>query len=203
MLTQTALTPALLATLFTFVAVNSVTPGPNNILLMVSGVNFGIRRTVPQMAGIFTGLFIITAATGLGLGYVFSQFPLVRTTLMLLAVAYILWLAWKVASAGSLGGGSLAHPMTYWASLSFQAVNPKLWMMAIAATTIYVHPGSVLADTLLLTGVFSLVNIPAMLLWTGGGVGLRQALQKPGRIRVFNIVMGLLLVASVLGFLRV
>ena len=203
MQTEALFTPALLVSLFTFVAVNSVTPGPNNILLMVSGVNFGVRRTVPQMAGIFTGLFIATAATGLGLGYVFSQFPLVRTVLMAMAIAYTLWLAWKVASAGNLGGGSLAHPMTFWASLSFQAVNPKLWMAAINAASLYVRPGSMLADTALLTGVFSVINIPAMLIWAGGGVWLRQALQKPGRIRVFNVCMGLLLAASVLGFLKI
>jgi threonine/homoserine/homoserine lactone efflux protein len=202
MLSPASLSPALLAALFTFAAVGSITPGPNNIMLMVSGVNFGLRRTVPQMAGIFTGLIIIMAATGLGLGYLFFQFPVVRVVLMAAAIAYTLFLSWRIASAGSLGGGALAEPMPYLGSVTFQAVNPKLWLMAITAATLYVHPRSVVGDTVLVTGMFSLVNIPSMLVWAGGGVGLRQVLQKPGRIRIFNIAMGLLLAASVLVLLR-
>jgi threonine/homoserine/homoserine lactone efflux protein len=196
------LTPTLLAALFAFVVVCSITPGPNNIMLMVSGVNFGIRRTVPQMLGIFTGLVLILAGTGLGLGYVFSHFPLVRTLLMALGIAYTLWLAWKIATAGSLGGGALAHPLRYWPALAFQWVNPKLWMTAITAMSLYVRPGHTMADTALVTGVFVLVTFPTMLVWAGFGVGLRQALQIPARIRIFNIVMGLLLAASVLSMLR-
>jgi threonine/homoserine/homoserine lactone efflux protein len=194
--------PTLLAALFIFAAVSSVTPGPNNILLMVSGVNFGIRRTVPQMAGIFTGLVLILAATGLGLGFVFSHFPVVRVGLMLAGIAYTLWLAIRVAAAGSLGGGTLAHPLRYPASLAFQWVNPKLWAMAVTAVALYVRPGHMLADTALVTAIFSLINIPAMLIWAGSGAGLRQTLQAPGHIRIFNIAMGLLLAASVLAFLR-
>jgi len=202
MSTVTDYSPALLASLFTFVAVASVTPGPNNIMLMVSGVNFGIRRTVPQMAGIFTGLFLINVATDLGLGFLFSEYPLVRVALMVLGIAYTLWLAFRIATAGSLGGGTLAHPLRYPASVAFQWVNPKLWAMSIAAASLYIRPQHMLADTALVTGVFSLINIPAMLIWAGFGALLRQALQAPGRIRTFNIAMGLLLAASVLLFLR-
>ena len=200
--TEAALSPTLIGALFVFAAVGSITPGPNNIMLMVSGVNFGIRRTLPQMAGIFIGLAVINLAVGLGLGFVFSQFPLVRIALMLAGIGYTLFLAWTLASAGSLGGGTLAHPMSFPASFAFQWVNAKLWMTAIAAAAIYVRPRHVVSDTALVTGMFSLINIPAMFLWAGFGVGLRQALQKPGRIRVFNVVMGLLLAASVLAFLR-
>ena len=199
---ETLYSPALLVALFTFVAVSSITPGPNNIMLMVSGVNFGIRRTVPQMARIFSGLFVIVAATGLGLGYLFLQFPLLRVALMLAGILYTLYLAARIMLSGSIGGASLARPLTYGGSLLFQAVNPKLWAMAITAAAIYVRPHYLLADTALLVSAFSLVNIPAMLVWAGFGVGLRQALQAPGRVRAFNIVMGLLLAASVLAFLR-
>ena len=202
MLTDPAITPALLITLFTFAAVNSITPGPNNIMLMVSGVNFGVPRTVPQMAGIFTGLLLINLATGFGLGLVFSQAPLVRSVLMALGVAYVLWLAWKIASAGSLGGGEMAHPLGFVPAFAFQWINPKLWIMSVTAVALYVRPGYALADTLLVTGVYSLVNIPAMLAWAGGGALLREALQKPARIRLFNIVMAVLLVASVAAILR-
>ena len=201
--TDPAFSPTLLAALFVFAAVGSITPGPNNIMLMVSGVNFGIRRTVPQMAGIATGLYLITAAVGLGLGFVFSHFPVVRIVVMLAGVGYSLWLAWRIATAGSLGGGTLAHPLRFWPSVTFQAVNPKLWATAISAVSLYVRPGHTLTDTLLVTCTFAVINVPAMLVWAGFGVGLRQALQDPRRVRIFNTVMGLALAASVLAFLRV
>lgn len=199
---NTYLSPTLLAALLVFTVAGTLTPGPNNIMLMVSGVNFGIRRTVPQMVGVFTGFLLINVAVGLGLGLLFSHFPLVRVALMLAGILYTLWLAWRVATAGSLGGGELAHPLTFGAALIFQTVNPKLWAVAITAAALYVRPGHVLFDTALVTGMFSLVQLPAMLIWTGFGVGLRQALEVPGRIRLFNIAMGLLLAASVLAFVR-
>ena len=202
MLTDIYLSPTLLLALVLFAAVSTVTPGPNNIMLMVSGVNFGIRRTLPQMAGIFTGLIVIVMASGLGLGYVFAEYPIVRVTVMFLGIAYTLYLAVRIAAAGSLGGGSLAHPLRYLPSVAFQWVNPKLWAMAITAVALYVRPVHAMADTALLTVVFSLVNIPVMLLWAGFGVGLREVLQVPGRIRIFNIAMGLLLAVSVLAFLH-
>ena len=201
-MSDAAYSPSLLAALFLFAAVGSVTPGPNNIMLMVSGVNFGIRRTVPQMAGIFSGVFVILVATGLGLGYLFLHFPLLRVTLMAAGILYTLYLAARIMLSGSVGGATLARPLSYPGSVLFQAVNPKLWAMAITAVAIYVRPRHLVADTALVVGVFSLINIPAMLVWAGFGMGLREALQAPGRVRVFNIVMGLLLAASVLAFLR-
>src|ERR1700733_10704576 len=129
--TDPAFTPTLLAALFAFAAVNSVTPGPNNIMLMVSGVNFGIRRTVPQMAGIFSGVFAIVAATGLGLGFLFLHFPLLRVTLMLAGILYTLYLAARIMLSGSVGGTSLAKPLSYAGSVLFQAGNPKLWARAV------------------------------------------------------------------------
>src|ERR1700733_10204455 len=153
--TDPAFTPTLLAALFAFAAVNSVTPGPNNIMLMVSGVNFGIRRTVPQMAGIFSGLFVIVAATGLGLGYLFLHFPLLRVTLMLAGILYTLYLSVRIMLSGSVGGASLARPLTYGGSPLFHAVNPKLWAMAITAAAIYVRPHYLLADTALVVSAFS------------------------------------------------
>jgi threonine/homoserine/homoserine lactone efflux protein len=198
----TFLSPAMLAALFSFQLVTSITPGPNNIMLATSGVNFGLRRTFPQMAGINSGLLLIIIGTGLGLGTVFSHYPLVRQLLEALGIGYTLWLSWKIATAGSLGGGELAHPMRYGAAFAFQWVNPKLWLMAIANVALYVRPGHTLADTAVVTVLLASINVPVMFLWAGFGVGLREMLQNRARIRVFNIVMGLLLAASVLALLR-
>jgi len=195
--------PAVLAALFSFAFVTSVTPGPNNIMLATSGVNFGIRPTVPHMAGITSGLLIIIIGTGLGLGTVFSHYPIVRQGLEIIGVLYTLWLAWKIATAGSLGGGELPHPMRYGAAFAFQWVNVKLWLMAVAIVALYVRPDHTLADTATVTGAIALVNVPVMLMWAGFGAALRDTLQLPGRIRVFNIAMGLLLAVSVIALLRI
>ena len=193
------ITVPLLTALVSFTFVISVTPGPNNIMLTTSGVNFGLARTVPHMAGIFTGLILVMLATGFGLGFVFQEYPLVRRAVQAAGIAYTLYLAWKIATAGSLGGGEAnrPHPMRLLPAAAFQWVNPKLWVMTITATALYVHPGHVVRDVALVTLVFSIVNIPCMLIWAGFGVGLRDFLRNPGRIRVFNMAMGLLLAASV------
>ena len=197
------LSPAMIAALFSFAFVTSITPGPNNIMLATSGVNFGIRPTLPHMAGITSGLLLIIVGTGLGLGALFSQYPVLRQALQVLGILYTLWLSWKIATAGSLGGGDLPHPMRYGAAFAFQWVNPKLWMMAIATVALYVRPGHAGADTALVTAVIAAINVPVMFFWAGCGAALRDALKVPGRIRVFNIVMGLALAASIVPLLSI
>jgi hypothetical protein len=198
----TFLSPAVIAALFSFSLVSSITPGPNNIMLAVSGVNFGLRRTLPHMLGIFSGLMVIVIAIGLGLGFVFSHYPLVRQGLRIGGIVYTLWLSWKIATAGSLGGGDMPHPLRFSGAFAFQWVNPKLWVMAVATVALYVRPGHTLADTALVTLLLASINWPVMFLWAGFGAGLRDMLQIPARIRAFNIVMGLALAASVLALLR-
>jgi threonine/homoserine/homoserine lactone efflux protein len=196
------LPPAMIAALVPYAFVAAVTPGPNNIMLAISGVNFGLKRSVPQMAGIQAGVVVIDMAVGLGLGLLFSRYPALRTVLQILGGVYTLWLAWKIASAGSLGGGDLPHPMTFPASFSFQWVNPKLWTMAFTTMALYVRPGHAFADTSLITLIIFFLNVPSMLIWAGFGAGLREILTVPAYIRAFNIVMGLILAASVLALLR-
>jgi len=193
----------MLAALFSFGVVISITPGPNNIMLATSGVNFGLWRTVPQMAGITTGVLLAIIGTGLGLGTVFSLYPLVRQVLQGMGIAYTLWLSWKLATSGSLGGGDLPRPMRYGASFAFQWVNPKVWLTAIGTVALYMRPGHTLVDTTTITCVIAMINIPVMLLWTGFGVFLREFLRIPGRIRIFNIAMGVVLAASVISLLRI
>lgn len=195
------LPPATLASLCWFAFIGSITPGPNNILLAASGVNFGVRASLPQMAGIFIGIVAVTLASGFGLGAVFAAFPAVRGAMRVLGFAYVLWFAWRIASAGSLGGGELPHPMTFGTSLSIQPLNLKLWMTAIATVALYVRPGHTAADTVTVAAAFALLNLPCMFVWAGFGAMLREALKVPGRIRVFNFGMAAALVASVVPLL--
>jgi threonine/homoserine/homoserine lactone efflux protein len=196
------LPPAALLSLCWFAFIGSITPGPNNIMLAASGVNFGVRAALPQMAGIFAGIVVVTLATGFGLGAVFSAFPLVRDVMRLLGFAYVLWLAWRIAMAGSLGGGDLPHPMSFGMSLSIQPLNLKLWMTSIATVALYVRPGHTALDTITVTAAFALLNLPCMFVWAGFGAMLREALKVPGRVRLFNLGMAAALVASVIPLLR-
>ncbi len=199
---STFLPLAAMLSLLWFTFLNSITPGPNNILLAASGVNFGVRASYPQMAGIFVGVVGVTLATGLGLGAVFSEYPVVRDVMRVLGFVYILYFAWRIAFAGSLSRGDLPHPMPFMASLSIQPLNIKLWITAIATVSLYVRPGHALADTLVVTAAFALTNLPCMFVWAGFGAGLRDFLKVPGRVRAFNLAMAVALVASILPLLR-
>ncbi len=144
------------------------------------------------------------AGGGLGLGALFAAVPAVRFGLQIACIACVLWLAWKIATAGTLGMGDAAHPrpFPFPAAVAFQWVNPKLWVIVISAMAIYVRPNHIAGDVALVTAACALVNIPCMFIWAGFGVALRDFLQVPARVRIFNIVMGGVLALTMLAFLR-
>lgn len=186
----------LLLALLSFAFVTSVTPGPNNLMLMASGANFGLRRTLPHMLGISAGFVLLAGAAGLGLAGVLHTVPAALWALKAAAVGYMLWLAWKIAHAGAPQEGRAgARPMTLVQAAAFQWVNPKAWAMALGALTVYAPHGSP-AQIGLVAGVFSLVNLPTIALWAWAGEGLRGWLAEPRRLRAFNLTMAAALVAS-------
>jgi len=196
-LLQTGFTSELLAALALFAFVSSITPGPNNTMLMASGANFGLRRTAPHMAGVCIGFLVLLLSVGLGLGGLFTAFPPLHLALKVAGGAYLLWLAWKLATSKGLGqGASGARPMTFLQAAAFQWVNPKAWAMAVSAVAAYTPKGDYVANVLLMDAVFSLVNLPCIGAWTGFGVGLRRVLEKPSALRAFNLAMALMLVLS-------
>ena len=182
--------------LFSFVS--SFTPGPNNMMLLASGVNFGWRRTVPHMLGVGLGFTFMVLLIGLGLGKVFTLWPLLYTILKVVGATYLLWLAWKIAQSGPVGegGGVVGRPMTFLGACAFQWVNPKAWMMAVTAVAAYPVSPDPLWNAAVVAVVFGVVNLPCVSSWVMFGVGLRQLLNDPVRVRIFNGVMALLLVAS-------
>jgi threonine/homoserine/homoserine lactone efflux protein len=186
--------------LVSFAFATSITPGPNNIMLTASGVNFGFARTIPHMLGIGAGFMALLVAVGLGVGAIFAAAPQLQTVLKLVGAAYILWLAWRVATAGKVGdaAGQRARPMTFCEAAAFQWVNPKAWVMAIGAMSVYVRPDHAAADISFVTLIFGLVNVPSVGTWAAFGHALRNALRDPAKVRIFNIAMALLLVASIL-----
>jgi threonine/homoserine/homoserine lactone efflux protein len=179
-----------------FAFVTSVTPGPNNMMLLASGVNFGFRRTVPHMLGISLGHAVMVFLVGLGLAGVFSAVPLALTALKLVSVAYMLWLAWKIAHAAAPGDGrARPQPMTFLQAAAFQWVNPKAWAMALGAVAAYVPEPSVWAYAAV-AAAFAMVNLPSVSVWAGAGLAVRRWLDAPGRLQAFNWTMAALLVLS-------
>jgi threonine/homoserine/homoserine lactone efflux protein len=183
-----------------FATVSSGTPGPNNLMLMTSGVNFGMKRSVPHLLGITLGFSFMIFAVGMGLQTMFSLIPQLETILRYVGTAYLLWLAWKIANSGAVEEGrSGAKPMGFWAAVAFQWVNPKAWFMAISAITTYasaVSGGSKLSQVLLVVLIFGTINFPLVACWGLFGSGMRRFLQDPQQLIFFNLTMAVLLVAS-------
>ena len=183
--------------LLVYAFVTSVTPGPNNMMLMASGVNFGFRRTIPHMFGIATGFLILLVAVGLGLGALIHSFPPVQTALKVLSIGYMLWLAWKIATSRSVGEGRTSgKPLTFLQAAGFQWVNPKAWAMALVAMGAYTNVDYPIISVLIVSSAFAIVNFPSVSVWAGFGTALRGFLADPQRLKWFNIAMAMLLVAS-------
>ena len=193
--------------LIVFAFVSSVTPGPNNTMLMASGANFGVWRTLPHMLGVGLGFMLMIVLVGMGLMQVFDAFPITDTILKVLSVVYLLWLAWKIATAAPKlpdapeTGGT---PMTFLQAAAFQWVNPKAWTMAVYAITNYATaPDGTrsLWAVGLVAVAFGLVNIPCVGSWTILGQQMRRFLTSPTRLRTFNITMAVLLVLTLIPIL--
>lgn len=190
------MSPDLFLALTAFAFVSSITPGPNNLMLLASGVNFGFQRTLPHMLGIGIGFTVMVALVGLGLAGLFTAWPPARAVLGVVSVAYLLWLAWRIANAAPPDGATRsARPFGFWQAAGFQWVNPKAWTMALTAVTLYA-PGQDTAAVLAVAAVFGLVNLPCVSSWAALGMALRRALDDPAHRRLFNRGMALLLVAS-------
>jgi threonine/homoserine/homoserine lactone efflux protein len=191
------MTADLILALILFAFASSITPGPNNIMLLASGANFGLRRTVPHMLGISIGHAVMVALIGLGLLQLFEALPWLRPTLMAACAAYLLWLAWKIANAAAPDAASATgRPFSFLQAAAFQWVNPKAWYMGIYAQTHYAPDDASWLGALLVPVVFAMVNLPSVAVWAAAGTRLRRWLAAPGRLRAFNITMAVLLVAS-------
>ncbi len=186
--------PALLA----FAFASSVTPGPNVIMVAASSANHGVRATLPHMTGITFGFPAMIVLVGLGLAGPFAMSPTLHLVLKWIGSAWLLWLAWKIARSGAPGEGTGKPPLGFFGAAAFQWVNPKAWMLALAAIPAFSTPGgNVLADTLMIAAAFLVVSFPALAVWAVVGRGAAYLLDSPLRLRAFNVTMALLLVASI------
>ncbi|QFI38520.1 LysE family translocator [Moritella marina ATCC 15381] len=186
-----------LIALMTFALVSTVSPGPNNIMLMTSGANVGFMRTIPHMLGIIFGFSLMVILVGFGLMGLFSSYPAVQQGLRIVSIFYLLYLAIKIATSKSMSSAAADYkPMSFLAAASFQWVNPKAWTMVLTAISVYAA-STELQDILLVSLVFALITVPSVGLWTAAGKKLQSGLQVPHRIKLFNYSMAGLLVFSI------
>jgi threonine/homoserine/homoserine lactone efflux protein len=186
-----------------FALVSLITPGPNNTMVLSSGVNFGLRRTLPHLLGISLGFSLMQVLVGLGLHGVLGRYPAVLVGLRYVGGAYMLWLAWKLATSTAAPGALANHgkPLSFWGAAAFQWVNPKAWVMCMTAMTAYLPLDASLSQVLLLGGLFLALGLPCVGCWAAFGSSMRRFLQDPRKLRLFNYAMALALVASLVPML--
>ncbi len=203
----------LTAGLVLYALVTSITPGPNNMMLMASGANFGVRRTLPHVAGVVGGFATLLLAAGLGVASLFALVPALKAVMRAVMAAWILWLAWKLARLPVDGAQAAdapspardgerrdrprdVRPMGLMAAMLFQWINPKAWAMVLGATALYLPPAHDLVDLFLMAAIYALVMLPCVMLWVLAGRQLQRWLRSPRRQRAFNVTAAALLVSS-------
>jgi threonine/homoserine/homoserine lactone efflux protein len=189
---------SLLIAFVIFATVMFFTPGPNNIMLLSSGLTYGFRRTLPHVAGITIGFAFMIGAVGLGLGTIFITYPVLQTILKYAGVAYLIYLAVHIAMSGPTtpDQDNARGPMTFWGAAMFQWINVKGWVMVIGTITAYAGIASFPWNIVIQVLLSLLLGTLSCSAWALFGSALRPILTSPWAVRAFNIVMALLLLAS-------
>lgn len=182
--------------LLTYVATMSVTPGPNNLMLAASGVNFGFRRTVPHMLGVSVGHGVQVMLVGSALAWIMLWLDALRWPLVVAGCGYLFWLAWRQARAGQPGQGGAARPLGFWGAALFQWVNPKAWMMVLNVAILFLPRGSNWQAGALLAAWCTVINLPCIAVWVVAGDGMRRWMHRPRWLQGFNYTMAALLAAT-------
>jgi threonine/homoserine/homoserine lactone efflux protein len=183
-----------------FAIATCVTPGPNNTMIMTSGLNYGIQRSLPHYLGIILGFPAMVVAVGLGLASLFEQYAVLHLLLKVAGASYLTFLAWKIASA-PISDLSVTEgkPFTFLQAATFQWVNPKAWVLAVGATATYTVVGSDYSlQVLVIAIIFLVFGAPCIMLWLWFGASLKRLLQKPESVKYFNYAMATLLMLSLL-----
>jgi len=190
--------------LVVFAAIAAFTPGPNNTMLMASGINFGFRRTLPLIFGVMIGFPFMIGCIGLGLGKIFEIYPIIYTVMKYVGAAYMLWLAWKIATEMPAGenGKDVGQPISFLQACALQWVNPKAWVMAVTALSAYTVVGSYYVGVGFVVAVAIVMGIGSATTWAMFGVGLKHILNDQRYFRVINVALGVALAASLVPMLR-
>lgn len=194
------MTTELLLALCAFAFISSITPGPNNLMLMTSGINFGLARTVPHMMGVTLGFTLMIALVGIGIMQLIEAVPGAGLAIQVASGLYLLTMAWKIAttetSPADKAGGTAAKPFSFLQAVLFQWVNPKAWTMALTAISAYAPKSQGWAGVIAVALVFGIINLPSTGAWAVMGAKLRRFLSDPARLKAFNVTAAIVLVAS-------
>lgn len=184
--------------LIIFCFVTSFSPGPNNIMLMTSGVNYGVYRSVPHFLGVAIGFPLMIIAIGLGLGQVFRKYPDIYLLIKMFGILYLLFLSWKIAFASMPETGkNLNNPLTFFQATLFQWVNPKAWVIAIGAIATFTTSTNIQTQVLLIAIGYFMVGGLSVFAWLFLGAALKSAFRNKKRLKMFNFTMAALLVLSI------
>lgn len=181
--------------------VSSITPGPNNLMLLTSGARFGLARTLPHLLGVTIGFTIMVVLVGAGIAGLLQAVPGLSQALRVISILYVLYLSWKIANAPTRFASVTSEsdrPMNFIQAALFQWINPKAWTMAVTAVTGYAPSQDPLLGLALIALIFGGINLPCVGLWATLGTRLRLVLSNPARFRVFNLTAALLLAATVI-----
>jgi threonine/homoserine/homoserine lactone efflux protein len=186
-----------------FAVVAAVTPGPSNIMLAATGAQVGLRRGASSLFGVVSGMGVMMFIVAFGLGSVALTHPLIQQGLKWGGVAMLLWLAWKIATAGPAAGPAATDAVGFWRAGAFQWVNPKAWLVSASAVGTYLHAGGTAVwQATSLALLFVLAALPSCLVWLVCGAAVQRSLQTERAARAFNVAMGALLAASIVLFVR-
>jgi len=192
--------PTLLISIFMFSFATSITPGPNNIMLLSSGLTFGYKRTIPHTLGVVLGFPFMTICVGLGLGKIFEAYPMSLTILKVLGIMYLLWLAWHIANSKPelQKNSDKTQPLNFMQVVLFQWVSPKNWIKIITAMSIYVTSVSnALPQVIMISIIFFSTVLISANSWALGGVFLKKLIKSETGVKRFNVIMAILLVFSI------
>lgn len=182
--------------LLTFAFVGLITPGPNNIMLVSSGTNFGIKRSIPHLLGVAIGFSLMILVVGFGIFKLFELYPFIQSILKVLCVGYLIYLSIKIMRmAPNLDASRRSRPMSFFQAVMFQWVNPKGWTLALTAITLYGGARGV-SEILFISSCFGVLNLFTCFVWVSFGVQIKKLLKNDNAAKTFNIIMGLMLLST-------
>ena len=186
-----------------FAVVAAITPGPSNLILTSTGAKVGLLRGLPTLSGVVIGMGLMMFLVAFGLGNVVLASPWVILLLKWAGTGFLLWLSWKIATAGRSDATAEKQPLGFWGAAAFQWINPKSWLVSISAVSVYSHPaaGTAFIQAIAFGLLFILAALPSCFTWLAVGASLQRLLSKQRTARIFNVGMGILLAGSVLLFI--
>ncbi|MCH9620842.1 MAG: Cysteine/O-acetylserine efflux protein [Chlamydiia bacterium] len=176
-----------------------ITPGPNNLMIMHSGLNFGYKRSMPHFFGIISGVGVMLFAVAFGFGYAFEKIPSLKLIIRVIGSLYMLYLAWKISQMNEKKTDTnIAKPLTFMQAALFQWVNPKAWVICISFTSMFHLSDEFMLNAALLLLTISIINFPCLLIWMSFGKGLEKIINSEKQRTRLNVILALLLVLSIL-----